>query len=244
MIDATHTPSLPHRTLAGALRRVGKAYTPAPDLPLGLIFDVMCTRLFWLVRGMLRFRRNVFVGPRVKVRGKRHIRLGSGCTLENGVILDGYAHRGLQIGARTKLGAHSIISCTSHLSLVGEGFSIGEDSGIGEYAFIGAAGGVTIGSNVIMGQFVTFHSQEHNYGDATKLIRDQGTSQQGITIGDDCWVGARVTFLDGVHISEGCVVAAGAVVRDTFPPFCVIAGVPARIVSNRKNGSKAKHESI
>ncbi len=229
----THRPSLSHRALTGVLRCVGKAYTPDPDLPFGLVLHVMRNRLFWFVRGILRFRRMIFVGSQVKVRGKRHIQLGSGCTLESGVILDGYAHNGVQIGGHTRIGAHSIISCTSHLSLVGEGFSIGDDSGIGDYTYIGAAGGVKIGSDVIMGQYVTFHSQEHNYGDCTRLIRQQGTTQQGITIGDNCWVGARVTFLDGTYVPEGCVVAAGAVVRGTFPPFCVIAGVPARVVRNR-----------
>jgi len=117
--------------------------------------------------------------------------------------------------------------------LFGEGLSIGKNSGIGDYAWIGAAGGVTIGSNVIMGQFVSFHSQEHEFDDTAMPIRQQGTTQRGITIGDDCWIGARVTFLDGSRVSEGCVVAAGSVVRGDIPPFSVIAGVPARVIRKR-----------
>ncbi len=126
-----------------------------------------------------------------------------------------------------------MVSCTSHLSLFGDGFSIGADSGIGEYGSIGAAGGVTIGNNVIMGQFVSFHSQEHEFEDTDKPIRQQGTSQRGITVGDDCWIGARVTFLDGSHVAEGCVIAAGAVVRGEVPSYSVIAGTPARVVRRR-----------
>jgi acetyltransferase-like isoleucine patch superfamily enzyme len=219
-----------HRLLVGLLDKVGKDYKPDPDLPVGLITNIVRTRLLWLLRGLLRFRQSAFVGAQVKARGKRHIRLGRGATLERGVVLDGYAHRGVQIGARTRIGSYTIVSCTSHLSLFGEGFVIGDDSGIGDYGYIGAAGGVTIGSNVIMGQFVTFHSQEHRFENPAIPIRQQGTSQRGIAIGDNCWIGARVTFLDGSRVAEGCVVAAGAVVRDEFPQFSVIAGAPARVV--------------
>jgi acetyltransferase-like isoleucine patch superfamily enzyme len=222
-----------NRVLVKVLGQIGKDYLPAQDLPVGLIVNILRARFVWLLRGLIRFRSLVFVDSRVKIRGKRHIHLSRGATLERGVILDGYARRGMRIGARTRIGAHTVVSSTSHLSLFGEGFSIGDDSGIGDYGWIGAAGGVTIGSNVIMGQFVTFHSQEHNFADLSKLIRQQGTTEAGITIGDNCWIGARVTFLDGSSISEGCVVAAGAVVRGEFPPFSVIAGMPARLVRRR-----------
>jgi acetyltransferase-like isoleucine patch superfamily enzyme len=231
------TPFL-HRLLGGLLRKIGKSYSPAPDLPPGLIVNIARTRLLWLLRGEIRFRRLVFIGGNVKVRGKRHIHLGSGSTLEHGVVLDGYARGGLRIGARTRIGSFTTISCTSHLSLFGEGFSIGEDSGIGEFSYIGAAGQVTIGRNVIMGQYVSFHSQEHEFRDPATPIRQQGTTQRGITIGDDCWIGARVTFLDGSRVSEGCVVAAGAVVRGEIPAFSVIAGVPARVIGNRTSDTE------
>lgn len=222
-----------YRVLVTILGKFGKDYLPSPDLPAGLVVHVMRVRLFWLARGVIRFRRAVFVGSQVRVRGKRHIQLGRGSTIDRGVVLDGYARRGVRIGARTRIGSFTIVSCTSHLSLYGEGFSIGDDSGIGDYGCVGAAGGVTIGDNVIMGQFVSFHSQEHEFGDPDTPIRRQGTSERGITIGDNCWVGARVTFLDGSYVAEGCVVAAGAVVKGEFPAFSVVAGVPARVIRSR-----------
>jgi acetyltransferase-like isoleucine patch superfamily enzyme len=225
-----------HQLLVGLLNKLGKDYQPAPDLPARLIVNVMRVRVQWLIRGFLRFRRPVFVDSQVRVRGKSGISLGRSATIERGVVLDGYARNGIRIGARTRLGPFTAISCTSHLSFFGEGFSIGEDSGIGEYSFIGAAGGVTIGDNVIMGQFISFHSQEHEFPDTDTPIRQQGTSQRGITIGDNCWIGARVTFLDGSQLGDGCVVAAGAVVRGEIPPFSVIAGIPARIVGSRTAG--------
>jgi len=65
-------------------------------------------------------------------------------------------------------------------------------------------------------------------------IRLQGVTRQGIVIEDDCWIGAKVTFLDGAHVGRGCVIAAGAVVRGEIPAYSIAAGVPARVIKSRK----------
>ena len=197
------------------------------------MLHVIRVRASFLLRGLIRFRRLVFVGPGVRARGKTSISLGRASTLEMGVSVDGYGVDGVVIGARTRIGAHTIISCTSHLSLYGNGLSIGADSGIAEFGYIGAAGGVTIGDNVIMGQYVSFHAQEHVFTNLATPIRRQSSTQSGIIIDNDCWVGARVTFLDGTHIGEGSVIAAGAVVKGVFPPGSIVGGVPARILKSR-----------
>lgn len=226
------------RLLEVALRRLGKDYAPAVDLPPRLVLHVLRARVVLGVRGIVRFRRLVFVGRRVTVRGKHGIVLGRASTLETGVAIDGYAHEGVVIGPRARIGAHTIISCTSHLSLYGKGFTIGAESGIAEFGYIGAAGGVAVGSNVIMGQYVSFHSQEHGVGDVATPIRLQPTTQRGITIENNCWVGARVTFLDGTHVRDGSVVAAGAVVKGDFPAMSVIGGIPARVIKHRGHCSE------
>ena len=51
--------------------------------------------------------------------------------------------------------------------------------------------------------------------------------------GSNCWIGSKVTFLDGVKIGQGCVVAAGSVVTKSFPDFSVIGGVPAKMLKER-----------
>ena len=55
----------------------------------------------------------------------------------------------------------------------------------------------------------------------------------GVEIGDDVWVGTRAIVLHGVTIGRGAVVAAGAVVTRSVPPYAVVAGVPARVVGFR-----------
>ncbi len=48
-------------------------------------------------------------------------------------------------------------------------------------------------------------------------------------IGNDVFIGANVTVLDGVHIGDGAVIGAGAVVVKDIPPYAIAVGVPAEV---------------
>lgn len=49
-----------------------------------------------------------------------------------------------------------------------------------------------------------------------------------VVVESDVWIGCNVTLLAGVTIGRGCTIAAGAVVTKSMPPYCIIAGVPAK----------------
>jgi acetyltransferase-like isoleucine patch superfamily enzyme len=52
-------------------------------------------------------------------------------------------------------------------------------------------------------------------------------------IEDDVWLGTRCVILDGVTIGKGSIVAAGAIVNASVPPYSIVAGVPAKIIKSR-----------
>lgn len=54
-----------------------------------------------------------------------------------------------------------------------------------------------------------------------------------VEIGNDVWIGARATIVNGCRIGDGAVVAAGAVVTKDVPPYTVVGGVPAREIRKR-----------
>nr|WP_304578711.1 CatB-related O-acetyltransferase [uncultured Acetatifactor sp.] len=54
-----------------------------------------------------------------------------------------------------------------------------------------------------------------------------------ITVDDDVWIGYGATILSGVHIGQGAVIAAGAVVTKDVPPYAIVGGNPARIIRYR-----------
>ena len=62
----------------------------------------------------------------------------------------------------------------------------------------------------------------------------QSNQDNPLTIGNDVWVGDRVTILSGCRtIGNGAVIAAGAVVTRNVDPYWIVAGVPARPVKRR-----------
>lgn len=88
-----------------------------------------------------------------------------------------------------------------------------------------------------MGADVTVITRNHRHDRTDIPMMDQGFEEERpVYIGDDVWIGDRVTVLPGVHIGNGCIIAAGAVVTKDVPEYTVAAGVPARVVKERRNG--------
>lgn len=90
-----------------------------------------------------------------------------------------------------------------------------------------------IGDDCIVGQYLSCHPENHHYENLEIPIRMQGVYRKGIKIGKNCWIGSKVTILDGVEIGDGCIIAAGAVVNKSFPENSIIGGVPAKLLKSR-----------
>jgi acetyltransferase-like isoleucine patch superfamily enzyme len=220
----------------------GSAYRIDRRIPASALLGFGFRRGVALLRCLLRgvvlspdLRKLIFLASGVEIRNRRMITFGAGVTLGRGVMIDGLSEEGVEIGDRVNIGPYSIIEATSVITHIGKGCKIGANSAVGAFSTIGAAGGVYIGRDVIMGQRVSFHSENHNFDRIDQPIRMQGVTREGIVIEDDCWIGANVTFLDGAHVGEGCVIGAGAVVRGHIPPYSIAVGVPARVVKSRKS---------
>lgn len=203
------------------------------DIPTSYIM-----RLCWqygrmLIRGFFRGLRGVFVGKKVKIYCKNRLSVGRKTKIRDGVKIDCLSSDGVTIGSDCVIGANSKIECTGSLSHIGKGITIGDRTTFGSDCYFGAAGGIQIGNDVVAGQYIRFHSENHNFNDTTKLIRNQGVTHKGIKIGNNCWIGAGAVFLDGAELGDGCVVGANAVVTKNFPPDSVLVGIPARIIKKR-----------
>ena len=129
----------------------------------------------------------------------------------------------------------SKVVVSTSLNNIGSHITIGNNVGIGEYAYLGGAGGLVIGDDCIVGQYFSCHPENHNFSNEQMLIRKQGVTRKGISIGKDCWIGSKVTILDGVEIGNHCVIAAGSVVTKSFGKHSIIAGVPAKKIKSSIN---------
>lgn len=124
---------------------------------------------------------------------------------------------------------------------VGDGTSIPKGSTI--YC---TEASLTIGRKVIFGPHPTIITGDHRTDLIGKYIIDVTVEEklpendQPIVIEDDVWCGANVTILKGVTIGHGSIIAAGAVVTQSFPPYSIIGGVPARLVKKRFTEAQAQ----
>ena len=66
-----------------------------------------------------------------------------------------------------------------------------------------------------------------------KLCESESFGKGNIIIDDDVWIGYGATIMSGVHIGQGAVVAAGAVVTKDVPPYAIVGGVPAKVIKYR-----------
>ncbi len=132
---------------------------------------------------------------------------------------------GCSIGAETKIGAFVEIQ---------KGASIGARCKISSHSFV--CEGVAIEEGVFIGHGVMF----------TNDIYPRAVNEQGELQTEADWkivetrvkrraaIGSNATILAGVTIGEGALVGAGAVVTKDVPDYAIAAGVPARIIGERK----------
>jgi acetyltransferase-like isoleucine patch superfamily enzyme len=113
---------------------------------------------------------------------------------------------------------------------------VGRGTYVGEYNNLRSEGAeIRIGEQCLISQFVSLIASGHGYERRDLPIVEQPVPPKlGVTVGDDVWIGCNAVVLPGVAIGTGAVVAAGSVVTGDVAPYCIVAGVPARVVGERR----------
>lgn len=109
--------------------------------------------------------------------------------------------------------------------------TIGRGSIVGDRALLDARNGIVIGDNVNMSSDINIYTEQHDHRDP--YFRCNSGGHFGVKIDDRAWIGPRVTILHSVHIGEGAVVAAGAVVTKDVPSYTIVGGIPAIEIARR-----------
>jgi len=106
------------------------------------------------------------------------------------------------------------------------GLQVGRKSFINYNCFFDLAAPTSIGQNCEIGYEVRFITATHEIGSGAR--RAGASRALPISIGDGCWIGAGVTFLPGVTVGRGTVIAAGSTVTSDCHENSLYAGSPAR----------------
>ncbi len=130
----------------------------------------------------------------------------------------------LTIGDRSYIAAGALIS---------REVDIGTDVSINAYTMV--HGKCRIGNYTRIASHTTIIGFNHDFDDIDTPIHHQGTTSQGIEIGEDVWIGVNVVIVDGVTIGSHSVIGAGSVVTRDIPPYSIAVGNPAKVVRDRRH---------
>ncbi len=230
----------------------GSALRKYQDLVVGsrsvarlLVYEAVVTLTSWvpgalgLVLRRIGYRlllgavgRNVVFGQGTVLRHPGKIRIGDDVTIDDHVVLDakGTANLGITLGNGVFLGRGTILSCKD-----GD-ITLGDHVNIGFHSEIFSGSSVSVGRHGLLAAYTYLVGGGHEFDRTDLAVLEQPRSSKGIALGDNVWLGARATVLDGVRIGNDVVVGAGAVVTGDLPDGAVAVGTPAKVVRTRTEG--------
>ena len=147
----------------------------------------------------------------------------------------------ISIGKGTVIGRHSILTAwKTEGNEILPSISIGKNTNINDYNHISAINKIVIGDGVLTGRYVLIADNSHGQFIPSQLNENPLNrplySKGPVVIGNNVWIGEHVCILGGVSIGDGCVIAANSVITKDIPPYCLVAGVPAVIKKQFKEG--------
>lgn len=158
----------------------------------------------------------------------RHPRVTFGvmCDVRSGLSLTLGRDAVVSFGHRCVIDREMTIECDGELS-------IGARTIFGHHCTIAAAESIQIGADCLIAEMVSIRDHDHRFDRLNVPIRLQGRVTAPIRIGDNVWLGSKVTVVKGVSIGDNAIVGANSVVTKDIPADAVAVGAPARVIRMR-----------
>ncbi len=177
----------------------------------------------------------VIFGQGLTLRNPQRMVLGDRVAIDDYCLLDatGTGVGGFRIGDDVIISRNSVIQAKSGV------VSLGNKVDVGCNVVLSSVNGITIGNSVLIAGNCYIGGGRYLCDRIDIPMMEQGVYSKGpILIGDDVWLGAGATVLDGVTIGRGCIIGAGALVTRDLPDYSVAVGVPAKIIKSRAESSQ------
>ncbi len=164
---------------------------------------------------------------RVKVDPAAQMFLKDGIWLGDHATLTVEGGGCLELGSRVSVNEHCHLVCSGRLIL-------GTDVGINNHSVIHCHGDAVIGADTMIGAYTFITDSGHRTDDLETPMRLQGNlPPTPLVIGEDVWIGTKVTITRGVTIGKKAIIGANAVVTQDIGAYEVWGGVPARFLKMR-----------
>ncbi len=150
------------------------------------------------------------------------VTVGDGCFVAPSASVSGRPGQGLTMGDRGFVAANAYVT---------DAVTLGNDCTINPFATL--RGPISGGDGVRIGAYACLVGFNHGFADPQQPIFKQPHTSKGIVLGEDIWIGAHATIVDGVKIGSHSIVAAGAVVTKDVPAYAIVGGNPARVIRLR-----------
>ncbi|APS32199.1 hypothetical protein NC16_06470 [Pectobacterium brasiliense] len=119
----------------------------------------------------------------------------------------------------------------ARIEVVGDGrILFGNFVSIEQNFHITSGGEISVGNYVVISFGAMITDIDHNYKEINLRVLEQGNIVEKTKIGDYCFIGAGAKIQAGTILGKQCIVGANSVVRGSFPDYCVIVGMPGRII--------------
>ena len=185
-------------------------------------FTAQCRQQFYNVAFGTKFR---YFGKGCSVDISGQVKIGNNVYIGDHVSLIVEKDAVLEIAENSFIGENCYIKCFGGKVLIGKDVSINSKS------YINGCGGITIGDNTRIGTQSILIASNHKFGEPDLLVKDAIT-KQGVSLGQNIWLGARVTVLDGVTIADDSVIGACSLVSKPLPESGVYVGIPTKKIKS------------
>jgi acetyltransferase-like isoleucine patch superfamily enzyme len=167
----------------------------------------------------------------VAIRHPHKISIGDNVVIDDGCCLDakGTDNTGIWIGKGVFVGRNTILSCKNGDIVIDDAANIGFN------CEVFSASRVRVGKSVLMAAYTYLVGGDHLYDRVDIPVLEQGRTARGIEVADNVWLGTHVVVTDGSHIGRDAIIGAGAVVVGDIPEFSIAAGMPAKVMRDRRH---------
>lgn len=186
---------------------------------------------------LLHSRGNVRIGsglradglPRMLVDRTASVKIGKNVELRSGVEIRAHNFSSITIGDGVRIDRGVRILAANNAEL-----TIESGARIGLGTVLNGGDSIYIGAKALVSGYVYLQTSMHSFQNPNVAIRDQGYAHAPLRLEEEAWLGTHVVIMPGVVVGVGAIVGSNAVVTKSVADGMIVAGVPAKVIGNRK----------